>query len=179
MLKTADVPDVVLHGVARSITPADLEVLYRRRFRAFLSTVTALLGDAESARDVVQDGFASALRRRGDFAGSGSLEGWVWRIVLNRALDERRFRQRRLSLGLEGKAEPRSNGSAADNAEAVRAQLMALPERQRLAVFLRYYADLDYHSIGRILGVSPGTVGAALHQARGVLRERLKGEVAD
>lgn len=176
-LKTADVADVVLHGVA-SITPADLEALYRRRFRAFLSTVTALLGDVESARDVVQDGFASALRRRGDFAGSGSLEGWVWRIVVNRALDERRFRQRRLSLALEWEPEPRSNGSS-EGAEAVRAQLMALPERQRLAVFLRYYADLDYDSIARILGVSPGTVGAALHQARSVLRERLKGEIVD
>src|SRR3712207_1751732 len=93
-----------MNRVASSLTAAELEELYRRRFRAFLSTVTALLGDAESARDVVQDGFASALLRRADFTGSGSLEGWVWRIVVNRALDERRSRRRTAEAVLEPEA---------------------------------------------------------------------------
>jgi RNA polymerase sigma factor (sigma-70 family) len=51
---------------------------------------------------------------------------------------------------------------------------VALPERQRLALFLRYYADLDYAAIAAALGISPGTVGALLHTARTSLRRTLE-----
>ncbi len=59
----------------------------------------------------------------------------------------------------------------------LRAAVAALPERQRLALFLRYYADLDYQSIATALGVERGTVAATLHAAHAVLRTKLK-EVA-
>jgi RNA polymerase sigma factor (sigma-70 family) len=49
-----------------------------------------------------------------------------------------------------------------------------LPERQRLAVFLRYYADLDYTAIGEALGISAGTVAATLNAAHAALRGRLE-----
>ena len=45
-----------------------------------------------------------------------------------------------------------------------------LPERQRLVLFLRYYADLDYESIARVLAIRPGTVAATLHSAHASLR---------
>jgi DNA-directed RNA polymerase specialized sigma24 family protein len=50
----------------------------------------------------------------------------------------------------------------------------ALPDRQRLAVFLRYYADLDYASIADTLGVKAGTVAAALSAAHDNLRKTLQ-----
>ena len=49
----------------------------------------------------------------------------------------------------------------------------ALPERQRLVLFLRYYADLDYVRIAQILGVRTGTVSASLHAAHKTLRKAL------
>lgn len=156
----------------------DLETLYRDRFGAFLSTVTALLGDAEEARDVVQDSFATALKQRERHTGAGSLEAWVWRIVVNRALDRRRARARGPQLQAEVQEASALNGGY-DEAAIVRAQLLALPDRQRLAVFLRYYADLDYETIARVLEISPGTVGAALNHARRTLRVRLKEEARD
>ena len=161
-----------------SATPDALEAVYRLRFRAFMSTVTAFLGDADAARDVVQESFASALARRDTYTGSGTLEAWVWRIVINRALDQRRLDARTSLVPDDADTAPSPNGRY-EAAQAVRAQLAALPERQRLAVFLRYYADLDYESIARILEISPGTVGAALHQAHGTLRIRLREEVSD
>lgn len=159
-----------------SATAADIEELYRERFHAFLRTVTALLRDGESARDVVQDAFALALKRRGDYAGGGPLEAWVWRIVVNRALDERRARARAFRPVAATDLAFSGNGSY-ESAQAVRALLLALPEQQRLAIFLRYYADLDYDSIAHVLDISPGTVGAALSRARSVMRVRLKEEV--
>ena len=54
------------------------------------------------------------------------------------------------------------------------AAIRRLPERQRLTLFLRYYADLDYAAIADVLGVSPGTVGASLHAAHNALEARLQ-----
>lgn len=56
----------------------------------------------------------------------------------------------------------------------VAAAIAALPERQRLAIFLRYYADLDYAAIAASLGIKAGTVAAALHAAHNTLRKTLQ-----
>ena len=62
------------------------------------------------------------------------------------------------------------NGEASSNGHsepgAVAAAVAALPERQRTALFLRYYADLDYAGIAEALGIAVGTVSATLHAAR-------------
>jgi RNA polymerase sigma factor (sigma-70 family) len=49
-----------------------------------------------------------------------------------------------------------------------------LPDRQREAVFLRYYADLDYRTVAAVLGVEVGTVSATLSAAHRTLRKRLE-----
>ena len=56
----------------------------------------------------------------------------------------------------------------------LRVALARLPERQRTAVFLRYYADLDYAAIAEALGISAGTVAATLNAAHAALRTRLE-----
>jgi RNA polymerase sigma factor (sigma-70 family) len=150
-------------------SPAAIEAIYRERFRAFLFSVTALLGDGEAALDVVQDGFALALRRRASFRGEGSLEAWLWRIVLNVARDRRRSRRRQ-----EPFTQRESFGDPSEASDDLRASLLALPERQRLAVFLRYYADLSYREIGETLGVSAGTIAASLNAAHAALRRNLE-----
>jgi RNA polymerase sigma factor (sigma-70 family) len=55
----------------------------------------------------------------------------------------------------------------------LRAELAELPQRQRLVVFLRYYADLDYATIGAALDVSTGTVASTLNSAHERLRSQL------
>src|SRR5215469_2658018 len=67
-----------------------IESLYRAQFRQFERVARAITGDRESALEAVQEGFADALRHSGQWAGSGPLEGWVWRCVVNRARKARR-----------------------------------------------------------------------------------------
>jgi RNA polymerase sigma factor (sigma-70 family) len=49
-----------------------------------------------------------------------------------------------------------------------------LPSRQREALFLRYYADLDYRTVAEVLGIEVGTVSATLNAAHQALRRRLE-----
>jgi DNA-directed RNA polymerase specialized sigma24 family protein len=69
--------------------------------------------------------------------------------------------------------EPAANGHAQPDPR-LRAAIAALPERQRLVLFLRYFADLDYATIAEALEISPGTVAATLNAARGSLRSVLE-----
>jgi RNA polymerase sigma-70 factor (ECF subfamily) len=152
---------------------AEIETLYRTRYPTFLRTATAILGEREAARDAVQEAFAAAVRKRAEFRGSGSLEGWVWRILVNTARSGRRVRP---PTAVHPVPEPATDNGADPDPEAgaLRALLAALPERQRLVVFLRYFADLDYDGIAAALDIRPGTVGATLNSVHAVLRRRLE-----
>jgi RNA polymerase sigma factor (sigma-70 family) len=150
-----------------------IEAVYRARYRGFRNALATVTGGYDSARDAVQEGFAIALAKRSQFRG-GSLEAWIWRISLSCALDGRRAARR---LALNGvpetiDAQLPDPGGDPELASAVR----TLAPRQRLMVFLRYYADLSYSQIAESCGVSEGTVAAALAQARAVLLEALDPE---
>ena len=160
-----------------ALTLAELETEYRRRFRSFVAAASAIVGDQEEAFDLVQEAFAAAVRGRGQFRG-GRLDAWLWRILLNKARDSRRNAARRLAASASPVPELDSQNGAQPGDSHIRMQLARLPERQRLAIFLRYYADLDYSGIAAVLGVAPGTVAATLHAAHAFLRRELM-EVAE
>ena len=149
-----------------------LEAIYRARYPVFLRVALAIVGHEQSARDVVHDGFVLAVRNRDRVRDDGALEPWVWRIVVNEA---RKRRGREARLATEGEREVESYGPSELDVD-VRGLIAALPERQRLALFLRYYADLDYASIAAALGIKPGTVAATLSAAHTTLRTELEAE---
>ena len=143
-------------------TAVAIEQLYRTRYVRFRNGVTPVAGDYEAARDAVQEGFARALRSNHQYSGRGSLEGWVWRIVLRTALEQRRPGElEELPLGEVDPAlvEPERDYT-------LTAAVRALPPRRRLIVFLRYFADLPYQTIADALEVDVGTVAATLARAR-------------
>lgn len=148
----------------------ELEELYRRRYSHFVRVAASITGSAESGRDAVQTGFAQAVRKQRAFRGTGPLEAWVWRIVVNEARRVRRTEPRPAPAGPDELA---ANGRPSDDF-GVRAWIAALPERQRAAVFLRYYADLEYGAIAELLGIEVGTVSATLSAAHGTLRKHME-----
>ena len=155
----------------------DIAVVYRDRFQSFLFTATAYLGDADAAWDAVQDGFATAVRRRSTFRRQGTLEAWLWAVVVSAIRDHGRRMSRLPAAAGDTSTVERGGGAATDmhlhDVDDLRVALTRLPERQRLTVFLHYYADLDYPTIARVLGISKGTVAASLNAGRAALRTHL------
>jgi len=148
-----------------------IETVYRRRFREFASIAAAILRDREAGRDAVQDAFANAVRTRRRFRGDGALEAWLLRTVVNAALDERRRREVQAAHDRLRREEPPNGRNVQSD---IPSALACLSERQRLVVFLRYYADLDYRGIGETLGLATGTVAATLNAAHASLRRHLE-----
>jgi RNA polymerase sigma-70 factor (ECF subfamily) len=145
----------------------EIERIYRTRFHHFVRVARAITGDDERAVEAVQDAFVNAVRARASFRGDGPLEAWLWRSVVNAA---RQVVRRPPVEALDG-------DEASDPAPAVGelAPLIArLPERQRLVVFLRYYADLDYRTIALALGVEVGTVSSSLFAAHAAIRKSMR-----
>jgi RNA polymerase sigma-70 factor, ECF subfamily len=126
----------------------------------------------------VQEGVANAIRNRSGYRGDGTVEAWLWRVVLNAIRSHHRERAHKLVLAEPlselAAATPSANGQG--SADVVRAAVRRLPERQRLALFLRFYAGMEYATIAELLDVSEGTVAASLNAARKRLRGLL-GEV--
>ena len=147
-------------------TLEEIEAVYRREFERFLRVASSIVGDEEAGYDAVQEAFAQAIRHRRGFGRRGPLEAWLWRTVVNSARKARRPR----SVAVEASR----NGPAPDDPFELRGPIADLPERQRLVVFLRYYADLDYGAIADTLGIAPGTVAATLNAAHAALRRQLE-----
>jgi RNA polymerase sigma factor (sigma-70 family) len=152
-------------------------MVYRSRFNEFCSVANAILQDHEQAKDAVQDAFASALGRRSQWRGEGSLDAWLWRAVVNAARDRRR-KGETIVLSDSATASPLEPSGSLDGGAAgptaVTEALAGLTERQRLVLFLRYYGDLNYRQIAEALGVKSGTVAATIHQAQEHLRHRFR-----
>ena len=163
----------VIHVGAQQGEPeaASIEGIYRTRLAQFRRIAAAMLGDPVAAQDAVQDGFVRAVRDRDSYRGDAPLEAWVWGCVMNAIKTSARSRKTPFGFSSSEQAEPR-HGSDAD--EDLRRLIRELPERQRLALFLRYFADLDYESIAAILGVAPGTVAASLHTAHVTIRDAIE-----
>jgi RNA polymerase sigma-70 factor (ECF subfamily) len=145
-----------------------IEELYRERFGAFRAMAAAITGGWDTAVDAVQEGFARAYARRSTYRGDGSVEAWVWRIVLRTATEQRRARGAVSGEWFEAQLpdDPESNPELAD-------ALRRLSPKRRLVVFLRYFADLSYREIADVMGTSEGTVAATLSQAHAELARML------
>jgi RNA polymerase sigma factor (sigma-70 family) len=128
----------------------------------------------EEADDAVQDTLLrlwSALR---DGQSIDRPDAWAFRTLYRSAMDRHRWRRRgRLlaeRIGLQPTHQP-----AADQADrmAVWQAVETLPERQRLAIYLRYRADLPFEEIGQILGIAAPSARSHVSRALDALRVQL------
>ena len=149
----------------------ELEALYRERWPAYARVAISIAGSVEAGKEAVQEGFARAIDQLPEFRGECPLEAWVWRIVVNTAKTASTRATRQEPDPAVGPEDAPTNG---DRPSEVALWVRTLPERQRLAVFLRYWADLDYRAIAEVLEVEVGTVSATLSAAHQSLRRSVQ-----
>jgi RNA polymerase sigma-70 factor (ECF subfamily) len=143
-----------------------IEQLYRDRYVGFRNALAPVMGNADEARDVVQEAFARALRDASKLRREESVAAWVWRIALRIALRER---------GRGAHDELPEDVSILDETRdpVLAAAVRSLPPQRRLVVFLRYYAEFTYAEIAEALGIAEGTVAATISQAHAALLDQL------
>jgi RNA polymerase sigma factor (sigma-70 family) len=108
------------------------------------------------AEDCLQETFLSALRAYPRLRHGQNLRAWLYTIAHNKATDAVRRVARRPSIGLDGMppaAEPRVAASQPAD-DGLWLQVRSLPAKQRAAVVHRFVMDLDYRSIGELMGIT-------------------------
>lgn len=147
-----------------------VEVVYERRAQHLYEFARRLRLDHERADDAMQEAFARLLvhGRRGRIDNP---DAWLFRTVRNLAMDVHRGNRRLLVYDVV----LTSITPSADDRTQVWEAVDALPERQRLAVYLRFRADLDYAAIAKVLGISASGARANVFRGIAALRNKMEG----
>jgi RNA polymerase sigma-70 factor (ECF subfamily) len=162
--------------------PAGLGTLVQLHQRRALRVAVLITRDPLLAEDVVAESFLTAFRRIGSFDTARPFGPWFHRVVANAALKtlQRRARERTPGpdddpFGELPDPAPEHDRSLlqAEDAGELRAALAQLPARQRAAIVLRYYADLNEAEIAEALGIPRGTVKSRLFNGLARLRTAL------
>lgn len=137
-------------------------------------------GDGAAAADVTQQVFLKLLSRISQFRGDSEFTTWLYRLVVNTCLDERRKQKRLVSLDDlafmdHGKHEPSQSKRYAQHelSDHVQAAIADLSPKLRLPILLKYIEGFSYEQIAKVLECSKGTVASRLNRGHKALAKRL------
>jgi len=173
---------------SRAGDAAAFAALVQAHQSAVFGTVLRLVRDREVAAEVSNRAFFKAYEHLASFDDSRPLGAWLVRIAANEALNELRTRRRdathtfggaeaEIALDrISGGPDPHEIVSRRERGGAIRDAVARLPEPQRVAVVLRYFADLPYADIADLTQQSVNSVGVTLLRARERLRRDLESQ---
>ena len=174
--------DAYLVTCARSGNRAAQAQLVARYHKRFLRHAYRLLGDADQAKDVVQDGWVEIVRGLPGLQDDGAFPAWAFRIVTRKCARQVAGLQRQRRIADTVVVEPGSCGNAmaenelaADRRQVGKA-LARLPAIHRAAVALFYLEEMGVAEVAVALEIPVGTVKSRLMHARQELRAALEGD---
>jgi RNA polymerase sigma factor (sigma-70 family) len=140
-----------------------------------------MVNNHEDANDLLQNCFIKAFRHIGQFEGKSRLSTWLFRIAANEALSFLQNKQRRATDSLEERMDYLGSTLRADasvDGDAATALLeevlKTLPPKQKLVFTLRYYDELPYEEMSRVLNTSECALKASYHHAVKKIEHLLK-----
>lgn len=157
--------------------------LYRRYAPAIFRFCRRALPTPEDAEDATTEIFMKVRQKLGTFDSSRPFTSWLYKVASNHCWDMLRRRRTRQDLETEDvEAIPLEHPEpsqleqlqAEHTSKEVRTGLASLPDRARMALVLRYYAEMSYDEIAEALGVRRAFVGVLLLRARHQLRDTLR-----
>jgi len=175
----------------------DLKAFYqlvRRYERSVFNTAYRLSNSHDDASDIAQEAFVRAWNNLKSFRGDSAFSTWLYRIVTNVFLDDRKRKRARPHISLDQELEldessvtrqyedpspgPEAIMEGEERKEILAKAIASLPEAQRSMVVMYHTQGLAYEEIAEITQLPMGTVKSRLNRARLALRDRL-GAVAD
>ncbi len=163
-----------------------------RKYQKFVySTAYRYLQDYDDAEDVAQETFIKAIKSLPKFRGNSSLQTWLYRITVNISISALRKRKIRNKFNIIGKndsdlpeqdipdynSRPDTIIEGKQASEMFNNALEQLPEKQRETFALRYFEDLSYEEISKVLGTSVGGLKANFYHAVKKLSKFMNEEV--
>jgi RNA polymerase sigma-70 factor (ECF subfamily) len=185
-------PDTRLMIGVRDDQPGAFEELVERYQHRLLAVLHHLVGNAEEAEDLAQEVFFRVYRARKKYRARCKFSTWLFTIANNLALNTLRSRQRKPvvplntrdsgplgprpaeQLVLDSGHQPAQRMQQQELAAIIRQALDGLNERQRMAVLLNKFEDMNYAAIAEIMGMSSKAVKSLLCRARTNLRVALQ-----
>ena len=183
--------DVQLMLDVKAGDEASFELLLYKYRTPLVNYLGRMTGDSATAEDLAQEVFLRVYRARSQYAPSAKFTTWMFRIATNLALNARRdgrYRQMEVSIHEENYQDDgpgrvleipdRQPGAeqhlmARDRAALIRRAVEELPEKQRAAVVLHKYEEMDYDQIAGILNCSESALKSLLFRAYETLRVKL------
>jgi RNA polymerase sigma-70 factor (ECF subfamily) len=170
---------------------AGFDLLIAKYRRPIVHYMFRMVHNQAVAEELAQEVFLRVYRSRHTYRAEARFSTWLYRIATNLGVNHARDnKQERTASTLyldEADSETGSTPDISDGAmtaeqqmlrsermEAIRDHVMALPERQRNAVLMHKYQDMDYKQIGEVLKLSESATKSLLFRAYQTLRDRLK-----
>ncbi|MCI0702518.1 MAG: sigma-70 family RNA polymerase sigma factor [Planctomycetia bacterium] len=188
-------PDIRLMLRVRDDDASAFGELVERFQHRLVGVMHHLVGNADEAEDLAQEVFLRVYRTRKKYTPKAKFSTWLFTIANNLAFNALRDRQRRPVLPLEvrdsGPLGPRPTEALAPTrdeppthnlqqqelADVIRRALDELNERQRMAIVLNKFEDMNYADIAEVMGLTTKAVKSLLSRARCKLRETLQGYI--
>jgi len=183
--------DVQLMLDVKAGDEASFELLLRKYRTPLVNFLYRMVRDVGVAEELAQEVFLRVYRAREDYAPSAKFTTWMFRIATNLALNSvRDNRYRRMEISMDQSADSGEEDArplevpdraptveqelvARSRAEMILRAIHALPEKQRAAVLLHKYQELDYDEIARVLECSESALKSLLFRAYETLRVEL------
>jgi RNA polymerase sigma-70 factor, ECF subfamily len=188
-------PDTRLMLRVRDEEPNAFEELVEKYQHRLVAVLHHLVGNAEEAEDLAQEVFLRVYRARLKYRARAKFSTWLFTIANNLALNVLRSRQRKPAIPLNLRdsgplgprpqeqmvvakgPEPGQHLQQQELAGIIRQALETLNERQRVAVVLNKFEDMNYADIAEVMGLTTKAVKSLLSRARDNLRIALQGYV--
>lgn len=174
-----------LASLARAAREGDSNAwaeIYRAMAPSIFRLCRRALPTRQDAEDATAEVFLKARMRLSQYDASRPFSPWLYRVAANHCWDELRRRRPHRVIDdseaalskLEAEAPtPQEAVLISESKRNIRRAVDELDDRTRLAVTLRYFADLSYAEIGEVLGVSSNFAGVLLLRGRRALRKAL------
>lgn len=160
-------------NTARAISlDMELASFCESEHRRLVGLLALYVGERPIAEELAQDAFARLCEHWPRVSGMGNRRAWLNRVALNLAKSwfRRKAAERRAYRRHESGDDPHPHDRA--SAIAIREAVSGLPERQRMALVLRYFADYSVADTAELMGCAQGTVKSLTHRAIETLRDR-------